>query len=135
MARRGNQRPSRAGWVRRVLAALPGHAPEVQKFARPTSYSDLVCDPSKAINGDPFANPSTPPWKIMPFQGAIGEHGVHFLFTQDSDNAFGPKNTDEVDGQQWRFEVPMQSPRNVLVPYGLDVSAKLIAVATPGVGV
>jgi hypothetical protein len=106
--------------------------PALKKFARPTSYSDLVCDPSKAINGDAFANPSTPPWKIMPFQGAIGEHGVHFLFTQDSDNTFGPKNTDEVDGQQWRFEVPMQSPTNVLVPYGLDVSAKLVAVATPG---
>lgn len=106
----------------------------VQKFARPTSYSDLVCDPSKAVNGNAFANRSTPPWKIMPFQGAIGEHGVHFLFTQDSDNTMGPKNTDEVDGQQWRFEVPMQSPHNVLVPYGLDVSAKLVAVATPGVG-
>ncbi|MBV9487573.1 MAG: hypothetical protein JO246_16195, partial [Frankiaceae bacterium] len=66
-------------------------------------------------------------------QGAIAEHGVHFLATQDSDNTFGPSSTDEVDGQQWRFEVPMQSPTNVLVPYGLNVSARLAAIATPGI--
>ncbi|HEX7355331.1 MAG TPA: hypothetical protein VF288_10925 [Mycobacteriales bacterium] len=105
--------------------------PAVQKFPRPTAYSDLVCDPGKAVHGDPTANPNVPPWKIMPFQGAIGENGIHFLITQDSDNDFSPAHTDEVDGQQWRFEVPMATPTNVLVPYGLDVSAKLLAVATP----
>jgi hypothetical protein len=105
--------------------------PEVQGFDRPKSYSDLKCQPSAAVHGNPFANPNLPPWKIMPFQGAIGEHGVHFLFTQDSDNTFSPENTDEVDGQQWRFEVPMATPQNVALPYGLDVSAKLIAVAAP----
>jgi hypothetical protein len=107
--------------------------PKVQKFARPSAYSDLVCDPAKAVHGNPYVNPTTPPWKIMPFQGAIGEDGVHFLFTQDSDNTFSPVNTDEVDGQQWRFEVPMRTPHNVLVPYGLDVSARLVAIATPGI--
>jgi hypothetical protein len=73
-------------------------------------------------------------WGQSPFQGAIGEHGVHFFMTQDSDNTFGPKNTDEIDGQQWRFEVPMASPTNVLVNYGANVSNKLVPVVTPFTG-
>ncbi|MDQ1700014.1 MAG: hypothetical protein QOG34_1877 [Frankiaceae bacterium] len=105
--------------------------PEWQTFPRPTAFSDFKCQPALAVNGDPTANSAVPPWQIMPFSGAIGEHGVHFFFTQDSDNTFGPKNTDEVDGQQWRFEVPMATPTNVLVPYGANVTAKLVAVAAP----
>ena len=88
-------------------------------------YAQLKCQPDKV--GDP----NTPAWQQMPFSGAIGEHGIHFFVTQDSDNAFGPKNVDEVDGQQWRFEVPMATPTNVLVPYGANVSAKLVPVVTP----
>ena len=72
-----------------------------------------------------------PPWQIMPFSGAIGEHGVHFFLTQDSDNATLPKHVDEVDGQQWRFEVPMKTPTNVLTAYGMNVTAKLVPVVTP----
>jgi hypothetical protein len=104
---------------------------EWQRFPRPAAFADLKCQPALAVNGDPMANGSVPPWQIMPFSGAIGEHGVHFFFTQDSDNTFAPKNTDEVDGQQWRFEVPMATPTNVLVPYGANVTAKLVAVAAP----
>ena len=88
-------------------------------------YAQLKCQPEKA------SDPSVPDWQKMPFQGAIAEHGLHFFITQDSDNTFSPKPTDEVDGQQWRFEVPMESPTNVLVPYGANVSAKLVAVAVP----
>ncbi|HET7311515.1 MAG TPA: hypothetical protein VFJ17_09335 [Mycobacteriales bacterium] len=91
-------------------------------------YAQLKCQPDKV--GDP----NTPAWQQMPFSGAIGEHGIHFFVTQDSDNAFGPKNVDEVDGQQWRFEVPMDKPTNVLVPYGANVSAKLVASAAPFTG-
>jgi hypothetical protein len=108
--------------------------PEVQGYPRPASYSDLKCQPALAVNGDPTANPTTPPWQIMPFSGAIGEHGIHFFVTQDSDNLFGPKNVDEIDGQQWRFEVPMAQPTNVLVPYGANVSAKLVPVVIPYAG-
>jgi hypothetical protein len=75
-----------------------------------------------------------PPWQIMPFQGAIAEHGIHVLFSQDSDNLWGPKSVDEIDGQQWRFEVPMRTPTNVLVPYGANVSAKLVPVVLPYAG-
>ncbi|MFL6241206.1 MAG: hypothetical protein ACJ735_17120 [Actinomycetes bacterium] len=88
------------------------------------TYADLKCNPG----ADPA---TTPPWQRMPFEGAIGQHGVHFFATQDSDNAFGPKSVDELDGQQWRFEVPMSTPSNVLVRYGLNVSAKLAAAAAP----
>jgi hypothetical protein len=62
----------------------------------------------------------------MPFQGAIGQHGLHFFITQDSDNLFGPKPVDEVDGQQWRFSVPMAAPKNVANLYALNVTAKLV---------
>jgi hypothetical protein len=88
------------------------------------TYADLKCDPA--------ANPATtPPWQREPFEGAFGQHGIHFFVTSDTDNAFGPKSVDEIDGQQWRFEVPMSSPRNVLLPYGLNVSAKLIPAVRP----
>jgi hypothetical protein len=87
------------------------------------TYEDLKCDPT--------APAGTPGWKKMPFSGAIGQHGIHFFVTHDSDNAFGPKSVDEVDGQQWRFSVPMSTPHNVLNKYGLNVSAKLVPVVSP----
>jgi hypothetical protein len=105
--------------------------PQWQRFLPPKSYADLKCQPQLAVHGDPTANPSTPPWQIMPFAGAIGEHGVHFFATQDSDNAWTTKPVDEVDGQQWRFSVPMTTPTNVLTAYGANVSAKLVPTVTP----
>ena len=107
-------------------------------WARPATYSDLVCQPVKGLSVSPLdpayyenADTAHPPWKYMPFQGAIAEHGIHFFVTQDSDNTFSPKNTDEVDGQQWRYEVPMGTPTNVLTDYGDNVSAKLVAATAP----
>jgi hypothetical protein len=89
------------------------------------NYAQLKCQPAKAND------PTVPDWQKLPFEGAIAEHGLHFLVTQDSDNAFGPKNVDEMDGQQWRFEVPMGTPTNVLEEYGVNVSAKLVAAVAP----
>jgi hypothetical protein len=91
-------------------------------------YAQLKCQPDKV--GDP----NTPAWQQMPFSGAIGEHGIHFFVTQDSDNAFGPKNVDEIDGQQWRYEVSTDTPRNDTGSYGANVSAKLVAAAAPYAG-
>ncbi len=88
-------------------------------------YAQLKCQPSKV--GDPH----TPPWQQMPFQGAIGEMGLHYFVTGDTDNAFGPKTVDEVDAQQWRFAIPMRSASNQLLAYGQDVQAKLVATVTP----
>lgn len=82
------------------------------------TYSDLVCNPK----ADPK---TTPPWKRMPFAGDIGQHGIHFLVTVDSDNAFTPLTLDEIDGEQWRFSVPMKTPKNVMSPYSLNVTRPL----------
>lgn len=87
-------------------------------------YSDLVCNPA----ADPK---KTPPWKRMPFSGAIGQHGIHFLITHDTDNAFTPVTSDEIDGEQWRYSIPMKKPTNVLLPYGLNVVTPLVTVAKP----
>lgn len=90
-----------------------------------TDYAQLKCQPSKV--GDP----NTPAWQQTPFQGAIGEMGLHFFVTGDTDNAWTPKTVDEIDAQQWRFAIPMSSPSNQLLAYGQDVQAKLIAAVTP----
>src|SRR5262249_43583796 len=64
-------------------------------------------------------------------QGGYGQHGVHFFFTQDSDNAFSPVTSTEVDGQQWQFPVPTATPQNIGEPYANTVRAPLRTVATP----
>jgi hypothetical protein len=73
-----------------------------------TAYANLTCDQK---------------------QGAWGENGVHFFFTNDTDNAFGPKPTTEVDSQQWQFLVPTAAPHSVGEPYAEDVRAPLQPVA------
>ena len=89
------------------------------------NYAQLKCQPAK------LNDPGTPAWQQMPFQGAIGQHGIHYAITGDSDNLFTPTNTDEIDAQQWRFAVPMSQPTNVLEPYGNNVTAKLAAAVLP----
>jgi hypothetical protein len=79
-------------------------------------YSSLVCDPAHGKT---------------PFQGAFGAHGIHFFATQDSDNATLGVPVDEVDGQQWRFSVPMRAPTNVLTAYAPNVAMPLQPVVTP----
>ena len=64
-------------------------------------------------------------------QGAFGSHGVHFFFTNDTDNAFSPKPVTEVDAQQWQFAVPTVEPHAVGQPYADAIVAPLVAVATP----
>lgn len=90
----------------------------------PATYADLKCHPA----ADPA---TTPPWQRTPFAAAFGQHGIHFFATHDSDNAFGPKPVDEIDGQQWRFSVPMDKPTNVVQAYGNNVTAKLVPVVEP----
>lgn len=73
------------------------------------SYSTLTCDQK---------------------QGAWGAHGVHFFATHDTDNAFTPKPTTEVDAQQWQFAVPTASPTNVGDPYANTVKFRLVPLVT-----
>ncbi|MDP9181608.1 MAG: hypothetical protein M3P04_02370, partial [Actinomycetota bacterium] len=80
------------------------------------SYSSLVCDPAHGKT---------------PFQGAYASHGTHFFATHDSDNATLGVPVDEVDGQQWRYSVPMRAPTNVLTSYAPNVITPLQLLVTP----
>jgi hypothetical protein len=82
-------------------------------------YSSLVCDPAHGKT---------------PFQGAYGSHGLHFLVTHDSDNATLGVPVDEIDGQQWRYSVPMAKPTNVIGSYAPNVLTPLQTVVTPYAG-
>jgi hypothetical protein len=85
----------------------------------------------RAGYGLPEGELSCDPADPLPIQGAFGSHGIHFLATHDSDNAFVGLPNNEIDGQQWRFSVPMSAPRNVLQEYAPNVLAPLVPVATP----
>jgi hypothetical protein len=85
-----------------------------------------------AVNGKPYASlVCDPAHGKTPFQGAYASHGIHFLVTHDSDNATLGVPVDELDGQQWRFSVPMRAPTNVLTTYAPNVMAPLQPVVTP----
>ncbi len=64
-------------------------------------------------------------------QGAHGSHGVHFFFTHDSDNAFSPVTSTEIDGTQWQFMVPTAAPTNVGDRYANLVKAPLVPTVIP----
>jgi hypothetical protein len=80
------------------------------------SYSQLRCDPKAGKT---------------PFQGAFASHGLHFLVTHDSDNATLGVPVDELDGQQWRYSVPLRSPANVITGYAPNVITPLQALVVP----
>jgi hypothetical protein len=61
-------------------------------------------------------------------QGAWGEHGVHFLATGDTDNAFGPLPATEIDGMQWQFAVPTGQPHSVGEGFASTVIAPLLPI-------
>jgi hypothetical protein len=88
------------------------------------TYADLACDPANV-------NPLVPQWKKTPFQGAYASHGIHFFVTGDTDNATLGVPATEIDGQQWRYAVPMATPRNATLEYGPNVTAPLKATAVP----
>jgi hypothetical protein len=105
--------------------------------------------PGEAYEGDPknrvksgyeAANGGTPfdtlkaacqAGTATPFQGAFGSHGIHFFVTHDSDNATLGVPVDEVDGQQWRYSVPMRAPGNVIAQYAPNVLTPRQALVTP----
>jgi hypothetical protein len=64
-------------------------------------------------------------------QGAYASHGVHFMFTSDTDNAFLPKSTTEVDGEQYIWAVPTKKASNVGDEYANSVKLPLAATVTP----
>jgi hypothetical protein len=76
-------------------------------------------------------------WARQPFQGAYSSHGIHFFVTHDSDNAQQGEPIDEIDGQQWRYAVPMATATNVIggdmsqPNYALNVITPLQASVLP----
>jgi hypothetical protein len=62
-------------------------------------------------------------------QGCFACHGVHYFITGDTDNAFTPLNTTEIDGQQWQWAVPTSAPAAVGAAYANTVKFPLVAVA------
>ena len=85
-----------------------------------------------AVNKAPFASlVCDPAHGKTPFQGAYGSHGLHFLVTHDSDNATLGVPVDELDGQQWRYSVPMDRPTNVINSYAPNVLVPLQPVVSP----
>lgn len=64
-------------------------------------------------------------------QGAHASHGIHMLVLPESDNAFLPVRSTEVDGQQWQFMVPTDKPQLVAEPYTNVVKAPLVKLVAP----
>lgn len=101
------------------------------------TYADLQCaPPAPGATGYQqlgFATPTT-----MPFQAAIGEMGLHFFFTADSDNAFLGVPLDEIDAEQWVYTVPSSAATNFISPtasppgedYGANVVLPLQALVS-----
>jgi hypothetical protein len=87
----------------------------------------------RVVKGYEAANGGTPYAQLecRQRQGAFGSHGIHFFTTHDSDNAALGAPLTEIDGQQWRYSVPMEAPRNALLEYAPNVSAPLVPVVTP----
>jgi hypothetical protein len=63
-------------------------------------------------------------------QGAFGQHGVHYFVTNDTDNAFAPVPLTEIDGQQWQWAVPTETPTNIGDRYANTIKTPLVPVAS-----
>ncbi len=103
-----------------------GDDPVARPWPGEASTDQRVKDGYAALAGKPYEQLA-----CIDRQGAYGSHGIHFFATHDSDNAFTGVPTTEVDGQQWRYSVPMSEPRNVLTEYGANVVAPLEATVVP----
>jgi hypothetical protein len=66
------------------------------------------------------------PWR----QGCFACHGIHYMFTSDTDNATAPKPVTEIDGQQYVWAVPTNSAQNVGDEYANTVKIPLGAQIT-----
>ena len=103
-----------------------GDDPVSRPFPGETSTDQRVKDGYAAAAGVPYEELA-----CTDKQGAFASHGLHSFVTHDSDNAFLPKPTDEIDIRQWQFAVPTESPANVGAPYGNTVTVPLLTAATP----
>ena len=102
------------------------------------TYSQLTCAPVTSASSA-YQKPGSATYTTTPFQGAIGEMGLHFFVTADTDNAFTGVPLNEIDAEQWVYAVPQSAPANLISPtaaapgqdYGLDVQAPLSTSTAP----
>src|SRR5205807_5913239 len=89
-------------------------------------YTHRPCwEPPGQDNGTRYS--STGPW----VQGCIACHGIHYLFTSDTDNATAPKPTTEVDGQQYVWAVPTSTATNLGDAYANTVKLPVVPTVSP----
>ncbi|MGH2693037.1 MAG: calcium-binding protein [Actinomycetota bacterium] len=108
-----------------------GDNPVPRPFPGEASTDQRVRDGYAAAAGKPYDQ-----LECTDKQGAFASHGLHTFVTHDSDNAFLPKTTDEIDIRQWQFAVPTESAtENIGAAYGNTVTAPLqistIAITRP----
>ncbi|MCW2777401.1 MAG: S-layer y protein, partial [Frankiales bacterium] len=103
-----------------------GDDPVQRPYPGEASTDPRVQQGYAALAGKPYASLA-----CTDKQGAYASHGIHFLATHDSDNATLGVPVTEIDGQQWRYSVPLEAPANVIAQYAPNVVTPLQAVVTP----
>ena len=100
-----------------------GDDPSPRNFPGETSTDPRVypeeirqCDPDDPDN-----------WQNR--QGCFACHGIHYFVTNDTDNATLPKPVTEIDGAQWQWAVPTETPEAIGDAYANTVKIPLVAAA------
>ena len=101
-----------------------GDDPVARPFPGEDSSDPRVVNAYKDLNGDGKVT-------CDERQGAYGANGIHYFVTHDSDNAFLPLSTTEVDGTQWQIMVPTAQPKNVGDAYANTIRIPLIPLVVP----
>ncbi|MEO6699140.1 MAG: Calx-beta domain-containing protein [Paraperlucidibaca sp.] len=101
-----------------------GDDPVARPFPGERSTDPRVVNGYKDINGDGTVS-------CDERQGVYAANGIHYFVTHDSDNAFSPTNTTEVDGTQWQIMVPTAQPKNVGDAYANTIRVPLIPLVMP----
>jgi hypothetical protein len=102
-----------------------GDDPVKRPWPGEATTDDRVRDAYAALAGKPYDDVT-----CDEKQGAWGAHGIHYMFTNDTDNAFQSKPLTEVESTEWQFAVPTREPHAVGEPYANVVRVPLMAVAT-----
>lgn len=90
--------------------------------AKPAQHADPAPDPTFGPQGD-----------VRYFEGDIATHGLHLLFTADSDNADATTAVDEIDSIDHQVVLPPDEP-NVGAAYAAELTAPVQATVTPFAG-
>jgi hypothetical protein len=109
--------------------AMPGESYEWMQDAAANHSSAEVREASREYLARPCYTEAAPGYEGPYLQGCFACHGVHYFFTHDTDNAFGVKPVNEIDGQQWQWAVPTSAPTNIGDAYANTVKTPLLPIA------